>query len=50
MQERGEIKSVKVYPLDRIADAMTDLAVGHLTRGEEGLPYARLAKKGEIYH
>jgi hypothetical protein len=26
MQERGEIESVKVYPFDRIADAMTDLA------------------------
>ena len=26
MQERGEIKRVKVYPFDRIADAMTDLA------------------------
>jgi ABC-type amino acid transport substrate-binding protein len=31
MQVRGEIKEVKVYPFDRIADAMTDLAAGHIT-------------------
>lgn len=31
MQGRGEIKSVKIYPFDRIADAMTDLAAGSIT-------------------
>jgi ABC-type amino acid transport substrate-binding protein len=31
MQRRGEIGSVKVYPFDRIADAMTDLAAGRIT-------------------
>ena len=31
MQVRGEIKEVKVYPFDRIGDAMTDLAAGNIT-------------------
>jgi ABC-type amino acid transport substrate-binding protein len=31
MQPRGEIGKVTVYPFDRIADAMTDLAAGRIT-------------------
>jgi len=31
MQKRGQIKSVQVYPFDRINDAMTDLAAGRIT-------------------
>lgn len=31
MRRRGEIGSVKVYPFDRIADAMTDLEAGRIT-------------------
>jgi ABC-type amino acid transport substrate-binding protein len=30
MQKRGEIGSVKVYPFDRIGDAMADLAAGRI--------------------
>jgi ABC-type amino acid transport substrate-binding protein len=40
MQERGEIKSVKVYPFDRIADAMTDLAAGCITAVMKVYPVA----------
>jgi ABC-type amino acid transport substrate-binding protein len=40
MQRRGEIKSVKVYPFDRIADAMTDLAAGHITAVMKVYPVA----------
>jgi ABC-type amino acid transport substrate-binding protein len=31
MQKRGEIGSVKVYPFDQIANAMTDLSAGQIT-------------------
>jgi len=40
MQVRGEIKSVKVYPFDRIADAMADLAAGHITAVMKVYPVA----------
>jgi ABC-type amino acid transport substrate-binding protein len=40
MQERGEIKSLKTYPFDRIADAMTDLAAGHITAVMKVYPVA----------
>ena len=40
MQERGEIKRVKVYPFDRIADAMTDLAAGNITAVMKVYPVA----------
>jgi polar amino acid transport system substrate-binding protein/cystine transport system substrate-binding protein len=31
MQKRGEIGIIKVYPFDRIEDAMTDLEAGRIT-------------------
>jgi ABC-type amino acid transport substrate-binding protein len=31
MQQRGEIKVIKTYPFAQIADAITDLAAGHIT-------------------
>lgn len=31
MKDRGQIGSIKVYPFDRIADAMVDLAAGRVT-------------------
>jgi ABC-type amino acid transport substrate-binding protein len=40
MQLHGEIKSVKVYPFDRIADAMTDLAAGNITAVMKVYPVA----------
>jgi len=40
MQRRGEIGKVKVYPFDRIADAMTDLAAGRITAVMKVYPVA----------
>jgi ABC-type amino acid transport substrate-binding protein len=40
MQQHGEIKSVQAYPFDRIADAMTDLAAGHITAVMKVYPVA----------
>lgn len=40
MQVRGEIKGIKVYPFDRIAGAMTDLAAGHITAVMKVYPVA----------
>jgi len=40
MQVRGEIKEVKVYPFDRIGDAMTDLAAGNITAVMKVYPVA----------
>ena len=40
MQERGEIKGVRVYPFYRIADAMTDLAAGRITAVMKVYPVA----------
>jgi ABC-type amino acid transport substrate-binding protein len=40
MQIKGEIKDVKVYPFDRIADAMTDLTAGRITAVMKVYPVA----------
>ena len=40
MQQRGQIGKVKVYPFDRIADAMTDLAAGRITAVMKVYPVA----------
>jgi ABC-type amino acid transport substrate-binding protein len=40
MQQRGQIGSVKVYPFARIADAMSDLAAGHITAVMKVYPVA----------
>lgn len=40
MQRRGEIGSIKVYPFDRIADAMTDLEAGRITAVTKVRPVA----------
>jgi ABC-type amino acid transport substrate-binding protein len=40
MLHRGEIKSVKVYPFDRIERAMTDLAAGRITAVMKVYPVA----------
>ena len=40
MQQRGEIAKVEVYPFDRIAEAMTDLAAGHITAVMKVYPVA----------
>jgi ABC-type amino acid transport substrate-binding protein len=40
MQRRGEIGKVKVYPFDRIADAITDLAAGRITAVMKVYPVA----------
>jgi ABC-type amino acid transport substrate-binding protein len=40
MQRRGEIGKVKVYPFDRIADAMTDLDAGRITAVMKVYPVA----------
>jgi ABC-type amino acid transport substrate-binding protein len=40
MQQRGQIGNVKVYPFDRIADAMTDLAAGNITAVMKVYPVA----------
>jgi len=40
MQRRGQIGKVKVYPFDRIADAITDLAAGHITAVMKVYPVA----------
>jgi ABC-type amino acid transport substrate-binding protein len=40
MQKRGEIRSVKVYPFDRIAEAMTDLEAGTITAVMKVAPVA----------
>ena len=40
MQQRGQIGKVKVYPFDRIADAMTDLAAGNITAVMKVYPVA----------
>jgi ABC-type amino acid transport substrate-binding protein len=40
MQQRGQIKEVKVYPFDRIAEAMTDLAAGRITAVMKVYPVA----------
>jgi ABC-type amino acid transport substrate-binding protein len=46
MQIRGEIKSVKVYPFDRIGDAISDLANGQITAVIKVYPVAAwLARK-----
>jgi ABC-type amino acid transport substrate-binding protein len=41
MQRRGEIGKVKVYPFDRIADAMTDLDAGRITAVMKVYPVAQ---------
>jgi ABC-type amino acid transport substrate-binding protein len=40
MQKRGEIGSVKVYPFDRIEEAMTDLEAGRITAVMKVAPVA----------
>jgi ABC-type amino acid transport substrate-binding protein len=40
MQQRGEIAKVKVYPFDRIADAMSDLVAGRITAVMKVYPVA----------
>jgi ABC-type amino acid transport substrate-binding protein len=40
MQIRGEIKDVRVYPFDRIADAITDLTAGRITAVMKVYPVA----------
>jgi ABC-type amino acid transport substrate-binding protein len=40
MQRRGQIGKVKVYPFDRIADAITDLAAGRITAVMKVYPVA----------
>jgi ABC-type amino acid transport substrate-binding protein len=40
MQKRGEIKSVNVYPFDRIRAAMTDLIAGRITAVMKVYPVA----------
>lgn len=40
MQRRGQIGKVKVYPFDRIADAMTDLDAGRITAVMKVYPVA----------
>jgi ABC-type amino acid transport substrate-binding protein len=40
MQARGQIGSIKVYPFDRIADAMVDLAAGRITAVMKVYPVA----------
>ena len=40
MQKRGEIAAIKVYPFDRIADAMVDLAAGRITAVMKVAPVA----------
>jgi len=40
MQQRGEIAKVKVYPFDRIADAMRDLVAGRITAVMKVYPVA----------
>lgn len=40
MQKRREINSVKVYPFDRIGDAMSDLAAGRITAVMKVYPVA----------
>ena len=51
LQRRGEIGSVKVYPFDRIKDAMTDLAAGRITAVMKVYPVAAwLARKTPGLH
>ena len=40
MQKQGEIAAIKVYPFDRIADAMVDLAAGRITAVMKVAPVA----------
>ena len=40
MRQRGEIGSIKVYPFDRIGDAMGDLAAGRITAVMKVYPVA----------
>jgi ABC-type amino acid transport substrate-binding protein len=40
MQKRGKIGSVKVYPFDRIEEAMTDLEAGRITAVMKVAPMA----------
>jgi ABC-type amino acid transport substrate-binding protein len=40
MQQKGQIGSVKVYPFDRIQDAMVDLAAGRITAVMKVYPVA----------
>ncbi len=40
MQKKGEIGGIKVYPFDRIADAMVDLAAGRITAVMKVAPVA----------
>jgi ABC-type amino acid transport substrate-binding protein len=40
MQKRGEIGGIKVYPFDRIGDAMVDLAAGRITAVMKVAPVA----------
>ena len=40
MQRRGEIGSIKVYPFDRIKEAMTDLDAGRITAVMKVAPVA----------
>ena len=40
LQERGTIKGIKVYPFDRIADAITDLSAGRITAVMKVYPVA----------
>jgi ABC-type amino acid transport substrate-binding protein len=47
MQKRGQIGGIKVYPFDRIEEAMTDLAAGRITAVMKVAPVAAwLAAKG----
>jgi ABC-type amino acid transport substrate-binding protein len=50
MQKRGEIGSVKVYPFDRIEEAMTDLEAGKITAVMKVAPVAAwlAAKKANL--
>jgi ABC-type amino acid transport substrate-binding protein len=46
-QKRGQIGGIKVYPFDRIEEAMTDLAAGRITAVMKVAPLAAwLAAKG----
>ena len=51
MQKRGQIGSIKVYPFDRIEEAMTDLAAGRITAVMKVAPVAAwLAAKSPDLH
>jgi ABC-type amino acid transport substrate-binding protein len=51
MQKRGEIGSIKVYPFDRIEEAMRDLDAGRITAEVKVAPVAAwLAAKSPNLH